>query len=57
MNTVIERIIRDIYLMNIEEIKKDKKKYCNPKIDDLNKKKEKDKSQEQFLKYEWSWTL
>ena len=63
MNTVLERIIKDISSMNIKEIKKENKQKEIYKINIL--KKEKDKgcykyyniSQEQFLKYEWSWTI
>ena len=59
MNNVIERIIRDFDSINIEEIiKKDiKKKNYKSKVNDLEKNKEKDKSQEHFLKYEWSWII
>ena len=61
MNTVLERIIKDISSMNIKEIKKENKQkdIYNSKVNELMKGSNKHyyKSQEHFLKYEWSWII
>jgi len=61
MNTVLERIIKDISSMNIKEIKKEnkQKEIYNSKVNELKKGSNKHyyKSQEHFLKYEWSWII
>lgn len=63
MNTVLERILKDISSMNIKEIKKEnkQKEIYNSKVNELKKGKGSNKhyykSQEHFLKYEWSWII